>query len=282
MTEVSDISLIIPTYRNPKYLDLCLKSATENKVSENTNIIVVVDGYMEESEDILKKYSVAVLDLVTNHGMQHAINLGVMSAETKYVFVINDDNVLPREWDVRLSRELFGCNEKFCQNDKFMLTVNQIEPVGPSMFHHHIRDLGQTSETFHYDTFLLYEKTLSQSLTAKFARNFNGHIFPFAIEKKWYLSVGGLDTFYGSPQVCDWDMALKLELLGFSFPRTYALQLYHFGSVVTRKNAEGSKFREREAKAHAEYEYKWGAQLYNKPIENSKIPPNRKFRGFIV
>ena len=28
------ISLIIPTYRNPEYLDICLKSAIENQVNK--------------------------------------------------------------------------------------------------------------------------------------------------------------------------------------------------------------------------------------------------------
>ena len=38
------ISLIIPTYRNPDYLDICLKSATEQQDNDN-EIIVVIDGF---------------------------------------------------------------------------------------------------------------------------------------------------------------------------------------------------------------------------------------------
>ena len=51
------ISLIIPTYRNPKYLDICLKSAVEGQINPKgkNEIIVVVDGFVEESKDVLKK-----------------------------------------------------------------------------------------------------------------------------------------------------------------------------------------------------------------------------------
>ena len=40
------ISVIIPTYKEPEYLDLCLKSAFEGQVNHN-EIIVVVDGFYE-------------------------------------------------------------------------------------------------------------------------------------------------------------------------------------------------------------------------------------------
>ena len=46
------ISLVIPTYRSPEILDICLKSATENQSNSN-EIIVVVDGYADESKHIL-------------------------------------------------------------------------------------------------------------------------------------------------------------------------------------------------------------------------------------
>ena len=49
------ISLVIPTYRNPEYLDICLQSAIEGR-THDSEIIVAVDGYIKESQDILDKY----------------------------------------------------------------------------------------------------------------------------------------------------------------------------------------------------------------------------------
>ena len=88
------ISIIIPTYRNPEYLDICLKSCIEQQHNEN-EIIVAVDGFIEESQHILDKYekNISVLDLGQNQGMQTALNLGVMNATNEKIFIVNDDNV---------------------------------------------------------------------------------------------------------------------------------------------------------------------------------------------
>ena len=96
------ISLIIPTYRNPKYLDTCLKSAVAGQINKDKNeIIVVVDGFVEESKEVLEKYKgeIQVLPLEHNQGMQMALNLGVMNATNERIMIINDDNVLCVGWD---------------------------------------------------------------------------------------------------------------------------------------------------------------------------------------
>ena len=40
------ISVIIPTYKSPEMLDLCLRSAIEGQTQKN-QIVVVVDGYYD-------------------------------------------------------------------------------------------------------------------------------------------------------------------------------------------------------------------------------------------
>ena len=267
------ISVIIPTYRNPKYLDLCLKSVTENKVLDSTQIIVVVDGYVEESQEVMAKYpTVGFLPFEQNMGMQYAINAGVMQADTEYVLVINDDNVFPTRWDERLLGAIESMHGK-----NVVFTVSQIEPTGPGMFNFPVMDVGQTVDTFQYEVYLEKELMFTSDMITP-----DGHIFPFLISKKHFMAIGGLDTFYNSPNICDWDFFLKLELLGFEFPRTHQLHLYHFGSVSTKKNAESTTFRAKEQAAMEQYMWKWGVPPYNQPYTNSKVPPNRQFRGFRV
>lgn len=272
---MNNVTLIIPTYRNPKYLDLCLHSAIENRADPSNQILVIVDGFFDENKDVLEKYSdVLYLDLQQNRGMQYAINAGVMQAMTNYVFVINDDNVMPTLWDSRLLKVVDNM-DSWLGHDKWCLTVNQIEPTGPGMFNFPVLDLGQTTETFNYEEWLRKEITYSVP-----GETPDGHIFPFVLNKKYFLAVGGLDTFYGSPNVCDWDFFLKLELLKFKFLRTHSLHLYHFGSVSTKKNSESQSFREREQQAFSEFEWKWGTPPYNGQ-HNSKVHPTG-YRGFKV
>ena len=53
------ISVIIPTYKSPEALDLCLKSIIEGQINKN-QIIVVVDGFYEINKEILEKYSKSI------------------------------------------------------------------------------------------------------------------------------------------------------------------------------------------------------------------------------
>jgi hypothetical protein len=159
-----------------------------------------------------------------------------------------------------------------------VMTVNQLEPTGPGMFKFPVLDLGQNVDSFQYEEFLTREIEYSNDMVA----SPDGHIFPFIISKKHFMAIGGFDTFYNSPNICDWDFFLKLELLNFSFFRTSAIHLYHFGSVSTKKNAESATFRAKEQAAMEQYLWKWGANPHNEYGTNSKIPPNKQFRGFKV
>ena len=50
------ISVIIPTYKSPEYLDLCLESALKGQTNQN-EIIVVVDGYYELNQTYIRQIS---------------------------------------------------------------------------------------------------------------------------------------------------------------------------------------------------------------------------------
>jgi glycosyltransferase involved in cell wall biosynthesis len=49
------ISVIIPTYKEPEALDICLKSAITGQKNKN-QIIVVVDGFFDLNKEVLEKY----------------------------------------------------------------------------------------------------------------------------------------------------------------------------------------------------------------------------------
>ena len=165
------ISLIIPTYRNPKYLDICLRSAVGGRVNENNEIIVVVDGFVEESKEVLDKYKnkIQVLPLDENQGMQMALNLGVMNATNERIMIINDDNVLCAGWDSIWAD----------MSEGEVITINQIEPTGPGIFNFPVKDFGRTPEEFDYDGFMQYETTISSNEVSD-----DGGIFPFVLFKK--------------------------------------------------------------------------------------------------
>ena len=253
------ISIIIPTYRNPSCLDICLQSCTEQQYASN-QIIVVVDGYVAESEEVLKKYAskVNILPLQTNQGMQRALNLGVSNADNEKIFIVNDDNVFCKHFDLAIEEDL---------KEKSVLTLNQIEPTGPGIFNFPVKDFGTSPDNFKYEDFLEYEVSIRKdSLTL------DGGIFPFAIYKKYYMASGGFDIAYQSPFICDWDFFLKLDLIGLKMSRTHKAHLYHFGSSATKNGKEGDKFKLTEGPAAEYYNYKWGQppRLYGNNSHNPK------------
>lgn len=274
---MANLSVIIPTYRNPKYLDLCLKSAIENKADKDTEIIVIVDGFVKESADIVKKYAtkgIGVLEYDDNRGMQYALNLGVMNASNEYVFIINDDNVFPTHWDCRIGH--FN-NEILKEN--MVTTICQVEPA-KGIFDFEVNDLGRAVDTFKYEAWLEYEKTIANN-----SHSVNGRLFPFIISKRWYMAVGGFDTFYKSPFWCDVDWWLKLELTKqLSFTRWHGCHFYHFGSIATknRGDSESFLFKQSESVAAQQFQYKWGFIpniVENAARGNTKLPTTPNVRG---
>jgi glycosyltransferase involved in cell wall biosynthesis len=76
------ISVIIPTYKSPDMLDLCLRSAIEGQRHKN-QIIVVVDGFYDLNKEVLDRWkdSIDILPLETNQGLCRGTNLGVYNAK---------------------------------------------------------------------------------------------------------------------------------------------------------------------------------------------------------
>lgn len=259
------ISLIIPTYRNPEYLELCLRSAIENQVNKN-QIIVAVDGYVEESMAVLEKYThhINVLPFEQNVGMQAALNFAVMNATNEILCIINDDNVLCKDWDVIIEKNY---------HPHSCITINQIEPKGPSIFNFEIKDFGTTPSEFKYDEFIEYEQSIRKDTFT-----LDGGIFPFVLSKKNYMIVNGFDPLYQSPFICDWDFFLKLDLNGIGFVRLHDANFYHFGSSATKNGKEGDKFKATEGPAAQTFAYKWGIQpqLFE---NNSHRPKGKVVKG---
>ena len=247
------ISVIIPTYKSPKALELCLRSAIEGQTNKN-EIIVVVDGFYSINKDILEKYkaSISVLNLEQNVGLCRATNFGVYNAKHDAILIVNDDNVFPVDWDTKLI-------SKF--QPGWVFAPNQIEP-NPSMFpQFHIINLGTTPQEFDLKAFQDYEESISKDVT-----EFNGSTLPIFMSKMDYLTVGGWDESYPEGMVADWDFFLKCTNAGFHMVRTYHTQFYHFASV----SVNGEKRKQAEYYGHSYAKYKWGKQIKHNQKNNEK------------
>ena len=250
------ISVIIPTYQSPEYLDLCLKSIFKTQ-KHNNQIIVIVDGFLELNAPILEKYGkIDILDLGTNQGLSVGTNWGVYDSKFDDILIINDDNVFCNNWDVNLLKKA---------QDGFVWALNQIEP-NPSMFpQFNINNLGKTPSEFDLDKFLEYADVQNEDKV-----EMNGSTLPIFMKRNDYLTTGGWDIMYPSPHVVDWDFFLKCSK-HFQMWRTYNTHFYHFAGASTRKNPEqDAESSIKERSAHEFAKLKWGSYIKHNPQNNLK------------
>jgi glycosyltransferase involved in cell wall biosynthesis len=247
------ISVIIPTYKSPEMLDLCLRSCIKGQQNKN-QIIVVVDGFYDLNKEVLEKWAeyINILNLEENIGLCRGTNLGVYNAQYDKILIVNDDNVFPSDWDIELLK-------KYTPNS--VISPNQIEP-SPSMFKQfHIKDCGRDSKTFNLENYWEYEKSLRGLPIDE-----TGSTLPIFMSKIDYLKVGGWDENYEQGMVADWDFFLKCQLSGLKMLRTYDCYFYHFASM----SINGEKRQQAERKGYEYAKYKWGDYIKHNPQNNLK------------
>jgi glycosyltransferase involved in cell wall biosynthesis len=252
------ISVIIPTYKEPEVLDLCLRSAIEGQ-HNNNEIIVVIDGFYDINKEVLEKYKnkINILNLEENVGMVRAMNLGIYNASNKLILVVNDDNIFPLHWDLQLENTY---------QPNSVISPNQIEPI-PSIFKQfHIKDLGRDPNKFDLEAFWKYEIEIHENKIEE-----TGSTPPFLISKIDYLKIGGWDESYPGPWVVDWEFFMKCEMAGMKMLRTYNSHFYHFVSFGTRPPEKINENMEIEQQCHEYFRYKWGTYIKHNPINNSKL-----------
>lgn len=247
------ISVIIPTYKEPEYLDLCIKSAISGQSNKN-QILVIVDGFYELNKTVLDKYSgqIDVIILEENQGLCRATNIGVYNAKHDMILIVNDDNVFPDKWDEKLG----GWTDK-----EYVYCPNQIEP-NPSMFRQFdIQDLGKSIEDFDLDKFWEYEDGISTTSMSP-----NGWTLPILMSKEKFIALGGWDENYPTNGVvADWDFFLKCNKMGIETRRVYNCHFYHFAQIAT-----GTQRQEQEIQGHEYAKYKWGSYIKHNPETNLK------------
>jgi glycosyltransferase involved in cell wall biosynthesis len=252
------ISVIIPTYKSPEALDLCLRSAIEGQQNKN-QIIVVVDGFYDLNKEVLEKWSqhIDILNLEENVGLCRGTNLGVYNSQYDKILIVNDDNIFPKNWDVDLLNSY---------EENSVISPNQIEPI-PSIFKQFkINNLGRDPKTFDLEAFWSYALTVSHPLKEE-----TGSTLPIFMNKYDYLKVGGWDENYDLGMVADWDFFLKCTISGMKMIRTYSCHFYHFVSLTTMTPEKEQQRRQSEQNGHEYAKYKWDSYIYSHPETNLKF-----------
>lgn len=105
------VSVIIPAYNAEKYIDKCITSLISQSIFENLEIIVINDGSIDATAQIVNEYSKNYKNIkvfhTKNQGVSSARNLGIKQALGEYITFVDADDWLE-----------MSCYEKMYANAK--------------------------------------------------------------------------------------------------------------------------------------------------------------------
>ena len=94
-------SIIIPVYNRPQEIDELLESLTNQDYKKAFEVIIVEDGSIDSSEEIVKKYSDklnVVYFFKDNSGAGASRNYGMQRATGNYFIILDSDVIVPAQY----------------------------------------------------------------------------------------------------------------------------------------------------------------------------------------
>lgn len=217
-------SILIPSWNNLPYLQLCIESIRKNSSFRHQLIVHINEGrdgtveWIRSQPDIDYSYS------TENIGVCYALNSCRPLVATDYILYLNDDMYVCPGWDKFLLDEI-----KAIGHSRFFLSSTAIEPKAQSNCSIEY-DFGRNIETFH-----------EQELLAGFAslpmKDWQGATWPPNIVHRdvWDLA-GGYSTEFSPGMYSDPDFSMKLWQMGIRiFKGVAASRVYHFGSISVKR-----------------------------------------------
>jgi len=220
----SKFSILIPSWNNLDYLQLCVKSILKNSYFEHQIIVIVNEGADGSLEWIESQKDIDYVHSKQNIGICYALNICRSLIETDYVVYANDDMYFLPDWDKVLMDEIVKIGHK-----QFMLSATMIEPSGnnPCTV---ISDYGTDVNSFR-------ESDLLNDIKNLFRNDWNGSTWPPNIVHidNWDL-VGGMSIEYSPGMYSDPDLSRKLWETGVRiFVGKGNSLVYHFGCKSTKR-----------------------------------------------
>jgi len=217
-------SILIPTWNNLPYLQLCLESLRKNAVGSHQIILHInegTDGTLQWVKDQKLDYTYSERNL----GICTALNLMAMKAVHPYILYLNDDMYCCPDWDKYLIEEI-----KRMQTDCFMLSATLIEPLPSRNTCVIVADFGQDAANFK-------EQRLIDEFRKLPKDDWSGSTWPpTLIHKKYWGMVGGYSLEFSPGMSSDDDFSMKMWQIGCRiFKGVAQSRVYHFQRKSTER-----------------------------------------------
>jgi len=233
-------SIIIPTWNNLPYLQLCLRSIASHSHFRHQVIVLVNEGSDGTLEWIKTRTDIDYIHAPVNIGICYGLNICRSLVSTDYLVYVNDDMYLLPGWDLELNREIESIGHR-----SFFLSSTAIEPVDTGNPCVVVKDYGRTLEEFREALLLDEYRTLIKKDWC--GSTWPPNIVPVGL---WDLA-GGLSTEFSPGMYSDPDFSKKLWNAGVRYFKGVGTSMaYHFISRSTR--------RLRKSKGSDIFLHKWG------------------------
>ena len=228
------ISVIIPTYNRPKFLEEAIRSVC-NQTYQNTEIIVVNDGGKDVSSLCAKFKNESIIYLVhdQNKGLAAARNSGIKAARGKYIALLDDDDLFYPEHLATavktLSKEI-----QIVYTDAVRATYDRVG-----------------------DNYKLIKKNVPYSIDFDRNKLLIGNLSPvncFVFEKNLGFKAGLFDETLSTLE--DWDFWIRLSSLSiFKHISRPTVQVNWRSDGTTMTSLLGSEFKKNRQKIYNKYQH---------------------------
>lgn len=254
-------SIMIPSWNNLTYLQLCINSIRKNSYYPHQLIVHINEGadgtleWIQSQPDISYSYSAA------NVGVCYALNCCRTLAVTDYLLYINDDMYVCPNWDKPLLDEIKKIGHIY-----FFLSATAIEIKAQSSCSIE-KNFGTSIDSFQ-------EEKLLQQFSAIPFQDWQGATWPPNVVHKdiWDLA-GGYSIEFSPGMYSDPDFSMKLWQLGVRlFKGIEKSRVYHFGSISVK--------RVKRNKGYYTFIAKWG--ITSGTLSKYYLRRGEKFDGPLV
>lgn len=255
--ETPRFSIVIPTWRNLPYLELCLRGLRRNSATEHEVIVFFnevtteCDAWLAEHKDVKQDRAAA------NLGVCAAVNRATRMATTDYICYLNDDMYPLPGWDSALAQYLGVA-------DTVWLSGTAVEAGKAAACYIGGHDYGSTPENFRE------AELLREHARIKRPYNLVSTWTPILLSRADWEAVDGFDEAYFPGNGSDPDLAMKMYQHGCRhFIGVGSSLVYHFSRTTI------SRFdRDPPMDPKALFESKWGIswkRFHRKMIRRDEV-----------
>jgi len=280
-----NISLVIPSRNNIKYLKWCYDAIRSNLSHKNHEICVADDASSDGTWDWCKEmikidpcFKAIRNDGPERKGMTELYNVLVQEVAThEVVMIYHSDMYISKNADLSIEKYL---------KPQTVVCLTRVEPPlhppGPEKI---VQDFGVEPENFKKEDF---DKWLIDTKMTRKDKITEGVFAPWAIYKQDFLNIGGHDLLFAPTSKEDSDIFNRFLLKGYKFVQTWESCVYHltcrgsrYNPTLTTVGKESDEWLAQNNKSARNFIRKWGHFVKHNDAMKP-IVPKRYDVGFVV